>query len=67
MTDIEREDAAIERAAMALAWDARPVVFVGHMPGVSIREWWERQKEVERRLWLRRARVAIEIWESAHA
>jgi hypothetical protein len=70
MTD-EEEAAGIERAAVALCWHARPVV-AGYDGGgrwhvLTPREWWEKQDELEQRLHISRARVAIAAWENTDA
>jgi hypothetical protein len=58
------EDVAINRAAIALCWDARPAYI--DSDGYDRDQWWGRQGAVEQRLYRRRARIAIEEWELAH-
>ncbi len=61
---VKAEDEAIERAAIALCWYARPVVLHGPPDAYRYPEvWWNQQTEIEQRLHRGRARIAIEAWE----
>ncbi len=56
------DDAGIEAAAIALAWAGRPVMV--SIEGVSdAHGWWQIQTELDRRLYLYRARVCCVAWE----
>lgn len=58
------EDEGIERAAAALAWAARPVLTNGPLSQpADAAGWWQLQSEMDRRLYLYRARVAVDAWE----
>jgi hypothetical protein len=49
---------------VALCWHARPMLSVGEaFYHATPQEWWARQPEMERRLHIGRARVAVEAWE----
>lgn len=60
------EDLAIERAAIALCWEGRPVPLGGKGYVTNPEEWWHRQGMIDQRIFRRRARVVVEAWELAH-
>lgn len=62
---IRKELDAVRQAAVALCWDARPVLMCPENIGPE--QWWAMQTEADRRLHSRRARIAIETWEVCHA
>ncbi len=65
MTDDEQlalDDAGIRAAAIALLWCQRPVVLGAPIDNNGA-AWWSAQSEMDRRLYLYRARVAVEAWE----
>lgn len=58
---LQRDDAGIERAAVALCWAARPVT--GPPSNHTALSWWRRQSEMDQRMYLYRARIAVTAWE----
>ena len=60
---IERDDAGIESAAVALCWAARPVLFKGPPSNYTAQSWWPLQSEMDQRMYLYRARIAVNAWE----
>ena len=62
---LAEDDAGILAAAVALCWHARPVLAVGsYYMTTTPQGWWDTQPEMERRLHIGRARVAVEAWEA---
>ena len=60
----EREDAGIERAAVALLWATRPVLTAGPVSEMTPDEYWQGFSERERRVYLYRARACVAAWEN---
>lgn len=71
-TDAEQlalDEAGIEAAAMALCFAGRPVLPMAPPYEIDASSWWQMQTEIDRRLYLYRARVAVEawcLWEQSH-
>lgn len=62
--NLAHEDAAMEQAAIALCWSARPALLYRNDPMDEV-TWWQKQPEREQRLFLIRARAAVNAWERA--
>lgn len=60
---LERDDAGIEIAAIALCWAERPVVSGGPISEMTAAEYWRSHSGRERRMYLYRARAAVTAWE----
>lgn len=60
MDALAHEDEGIERAAIAVCWMTRPPLMDRQISDI---QWWNAQTEQQRRIWLTRMRIGIEVWE----